>query len=222
VRDQSGFEPSLNLQAESSEGLRWLPSGGLQVAGGAMLSSTQAAEKIVEACRASEELSIEAWVTPARAEQAGPARIVTLSRNTESRSFALGQGSRLETPTANNARFVARVRTTEKDRNGEPAIYSPDQTAVSDLTHAVFTRSRDGTERLYVDGILRTQEVRGGGFSNWDRTFRLALGNEFTRNRAWEGVYHLVAIYSRSLTDAEVLRNFRAGRTIEGLQRQSL
>jgi ferric-dicitrate binding protein FerR (iron transport regulator) len=210
VRDQSGFEPALDLKAESDEGFDWLPSGGLQVAAGAMLGSPQPAEKIVEACRASDQLSIEAWVTPARAEQAGPARIVTLSRNTEHRNFALGQGSRLETPTANHARFVARVRTTEKDHNGEPAIYSPDQTAVRDLTHVVFTRSRDGTERLYVDGILRSQEVRGGDFSNWDDTFRLALGNEFTRNRTWEGVYHLVAIYSRSLTDAEVLCNFRA------------
>jgi hypothetical protein len=211
VRDQSGFEPSLDLEAESDEGFDWLPSGGLQVTGGAMLGSPQPAEKIVEACRASDELTIEAWVTPARGEQSGPARIVTLSRNTEHRNFALGQGSRLETPTANQARFVARVRTTEKDRNGEPAIHSPDQTAVPDLTHVVFTRSRDGTERLYVDGILRNQEVRGGDFSNWDRTFRLALGNEFTRNRTWEGVYHLVAIYSRSLTETEVLCNFRAG-----------
>jgi ferric-dicitrate binding protein FerR (iron transport regulator) len=211
VRDQSGFEPTLDLEAESDEGVDWLPSGGLQVTGGAMLSSPQAAEKIVEACQASDELTIEAWVTPARAEQSGPARIVTLSNNTDHRNFALGQGSRLETPTANHARFVARLRTTEKDRNGEPAIYSPDQTAVPDLTHVVFTRSRDGTERLYVDSILRSQDVRGGDFSNWDGTFRLALGNEFTRNRTWEGVYHLVAIHSRSLTETEVLRNFRAG-----------
>ncbi len=137
-----------------------------------------------------------------------------MSRNTEHRNFALGQGSRLETPTADHARFVARLRTTEKDRNGEPAIYSPAQTAVPDLTHVVFTRSRDGTERLYVDGILRSQEVRGGDFSNWDGTFRLALGNEFTRNRTWEGVYHLVAIYSRSLSKTEVLDNFRAGVTM--------
>ncbi|TVS10276.1 MAG: hypothetical protein EA424_25690 [Planctomycetaceae bacterium] len=222
VLDRSGFEPSLDLEAESDEGFDWLPSGGLQVTGGAMLSSPQPAEKIVEACQASDELTIEAWVTPARVEQSGPARIVTLSENTNHRNFALGQGSQLETPPANHARFAARLRTTEKDGNGEPAIYSPDQTTVADLTHVVFTRSRDGTERLYVDSILRSQEVRGGDFSNWDATFHLALGNEFTRNRTWEGVYHLVAIYSRSLTQTEVLDNFRAGCTRESLRRDNL
>jgi len=72
-------------------------------------------------------------------------------------------------------------------------------------------RSRDGEESLYVDGILRVQGVCGGDFSNWDRSFRLALGNEFTHNRAWEGTYHLAAIYNRSLPADEVLRNFRAG-----------
>jgi hypothetical protein len=167
VRDQAGFEPALDLKAESDEGFDWLPSGGLQVAGGAMLGSPQPAEKIVEACRASDELTIEAWVTPARAAQSGPARIVTLSRNTEHRNLTLGQGSRLETPTANQARFVARVRTTKKDGNGEPAIYSPDQTAVPDFAHVVFTRSRDGTERLYVDGIYTQPSAARAATDRW-------------------------------------------------------
>ena len=211
VHDESGFGSPLDLHAESEEGLRWLPSGGLQVVGGAMLSSGQPATKIVEACQDSNELTIETWITPSRAQQAGPARIVTLSRNTEQRDFALGHGRRLETPSEGDECFLARVRTTKKDKNGEPAIRTPAWTAVPDVTHLVFTRSRDGTERLYVDGTARVHEVRGGDFSNWDRSFRLALGNEFTRNRTWEGVYHLVAIYSRSLPADEVLRNFRAG-----------
>jgi hypothetical protein len=211
VRDQSGFESPLDIRAESNDGLRWLPSGGLLVTGGTMLASADPAEKIVEACQASNELTIEAWVTPSRAAQAGPARIVTLSRDTDRRNFALGQGSRLETPTENDTCFLARSRTTKKDKNGEPAIRTPARIAVPDLTHVVFTRSRDGKERLHVDGIPRVLETHGGDFSNWDRSFRLALGNEFTRNRTWEGVYHLVAVYRRSLTDDDVRRNFRAG-----------
>jgi hypothetical protein len=200
-----------DLHAESAKGLRWLPSGGLQVAGGAMLSSGKPAAKIVEACQDSNELTIEVWVTPSRAQQAGPARIVTLSRNTEQRDFTLGHGRRLETPSEGDECFLARVRTTKKDKNGEPAVHSPVHTALPDVTHVVFTRSRDGEESLYVDGILRVQGVCGGDFSNWDRSFRLALGNEFTHNRAWEGTYHLAAIYNRSLPADEVLRNFRAG-----------
>jgi hypothetical protein len=211
VHDQSGFGVPLDLHAESAKGLRWLPSGGLQVAGDAMLSSGQPAAKIVEACQDSNELTIEVWVKPSRARQAGPARIVTLSRDTEHRDFTLGHGRRLETPSEGDECFLARVRTTKKDKNGEPAVHSPVHTALPDLTHVVFTRRRDGEESLYVDGILRVQEVRGGDFSNWDHAYRLALGNEFTHNRTWEGAYYLVAIYSRSLSADEVLGNFRAG-----------
>lgn len=211
MHDRSGFGRPLDLQAESDDGIHWLPSGGLRVAGGAMLSSEQPAAKIVQACQASNELTIEAWVTPSRAEQSGPARIVTLSHDVEHRSFTPGQGRRLETPNEGDTCFLARLRTTKKDRNGEPAIHSPIHTALPDLTHVVFTRSRDGTERLYVDGILRVQEVHGGNFSNWDRSYRLALGNEFTHNRTWEGTYHLVAIYQRTLDDDEVRGNFAAG-----------
>jgi hypothetical protein len=37
------------------------------------------------------------------------------------------------------------------------------------------------------------------------------LGDEFTHNRAWDGTYHLVAIYERALDAGEVRGNFRAG-----------
>jgi ferric-dicitrate binding protein FerR (iron transport regulator) len=211
VHDQSGFGPPLDLHAESAEGLRWLPSGGLQVAGGAMLTSGRPAAKIIKACRESNELTIEVWVTPSRAQQAGPARIVTLSRDTDQRDFTLGHGRRLETPSEGDECYLARVRTTRKDKNGEPAIHSPVHTALPQLTHVVFTRSRDGMERLYVDGILRVQGVHGGDFSTWDPSCRLALGDEFTHNRAWDGTYHLVAIYERALDEGEVRGNFRAG-----------
>ena len=99
----------------------------------------------------------------------------------------------------------------ETDENGEPALRAPLGTSVTELTHLVFTRSREGVVRLYIDGIVRASEARAGDFSNWDPGFRLALGNEFTKDRTWEGRYHLVAIYQRALDADEVLRNYRAG-----------
>jgi len=39
----------------------------------------------------------------------------------------------------------------------------------------------------------------------------IALGNEFTHDRTWQGSYHLVAIYSRALSPDDVTANFRAG-----------
>ena len=75
----------------------------------------------------------------------------------------------------------------------------------------MYTRARDGLHHLYVDGIERASEERPGDFSSWDKDYRLALGDEFTRDRPWQGELFLVAIFSRALSRDDALRNFRAG-----------
>ncbi|HEU5433648.1 MAG TPA: FecR domain-containing protein, partial [Thermomicrobiales bacterium] len=58
--------------------------------GGAFLAEDADGE-ILAACRQTNELSIEATVTPSLAEQQGPARIVTFSTDIVNRDFTLGQ-----------------------------------------------------------------------------------------------------------------------------------
>jgi len=58
---------------------------------------------VLAACRKSNQLTIEAIITPAKARQTGPARIITFSSNAGSRNFTLGQEAdklvlRLRTP----------------------------------------------------------------------------------------------------------------------------
>lgn len=213
VHDVSGFGEPLHLDASEADGIQWSDGGGLMVEGGAMLASEGAATKVIQACQSTGELTVEAWIVPADERQTGPARIVTFSGDTLTRNFTLGQDHSLDQSgmASGGGYFIVRMRTTRTDENGEPALRTPLGTSATDLTHLVFTRSRDGVVRLYIDGILRTSEERAGDFSNWDPGFRLALGNEFTKDRTWEGRYHLVAIYQRALDAGEVLCNFRAG-----------
>jgi len=214
VHDVSGFEEPLHLDAGEADGIRWSDGGGAQVEGGAMLASKGPATKVNQACQSTGELTVEAWIVPSDERQAGPARIVTLSRDTLIRNFTLGQEHQVQqsgSPPPGSGCFIVRMRTTKTDENGEPALRAPLGTSVTELTHLVFTRSREGVVRLYIDGIVRASEARAGDFSNWDPGFRLALGNEFTKDRTWEGRYHLVAIYQRALDADEVLRNYRAG-----------
>jgi hypothetical protein len=75
----------------------------------------------------------------------------------------------------------------------------------------VFTRDASGKARVYVNGQKRMERLISGNFSNWGQSFRLALGNDLAGNSPWLGEYHLVAIYSRALTDSDIQRNFFAG-----------
>lgn len=216
VHDLSAAGQPLDLHIEHQEATAWLPEGGLQLnAQAAFISSSGPACKILEACRQTNELTIEAWVTPSTVNQVGPARIVTLSSDTSCRNFTLGQdGDYDEWPPRGGTRFITRLRTTRTGPNGLPHLQSATGSVVADLAHLVFTRSSDATTRIFIDGVARAKGEIEGGFSNWDSNYNFALGDEFTHDRSWLGSYHLVAIYGRALTAEEVLTNFRAGKDV--------
>jgi hypothetical protein len=113
VRDVSGVGKPLDLKIGNSSAVDWIPSGGLEVRAPVLIASQGAAEKVSTAVRKSGELTLEAWVAPANRTQSGPARIVTLSRDTGQRNFTLGQ---------KGAAYEMRCRTTSTSPNGEPAL----------------------------------------------------------------------------------------------------
>ncbi|MEW4488845.1 DUF1592 domain-containing protein [Thalassoglobus sp. JC818] len=146
-------------------------------------------------------LTIEAWIRPENTKQSGPARIFSFSRDSSNRNFTLGQ---------DGDKFDVRLRSTQTSSNGLPSVSSKSGTASTNLTHVVFTRNRSGKARLYVDGKLNVEKEIGGAFTNWDESYRLILGDEHGGGRQWLGGLHLVALYSRALSDHEVELNFRA------------
>ena len=80
-----------------------------------------------------------------------------------------------------------------------------------ELTHLLYTRSEEGVAKLYINGEQVTTANVGGNFSNWDMTYPLSIANEVSLNRPWYGDIHLVALYDRALSPAEVQQNFVAG-----------
>jgi hypothetical protein len=213
VNDVAGSDSPLNLTIRNQDAVQWI-DGALVVHTPTIIDSPELASRLIEAIMTTHELTIEAWVTPASTEQGGPARIVTLSQDTEHRNFMLGQGPWLGYPSGNTAFYDIRLRTTQTDDNGIPSLQSPDDTAEEEeLQHVVYTRSANGEARIYIDGELVGSPIdtAGGTLSNWDHSYRLALANEHTLDRPWEGTYHLVAIYSQALSADEVGQNFQAG-----------
>jgi hypothetical protein len=203
VNDTSGFGTPLTLTIAPLENVLWTTGGLLFVAGpGTAATSPAAASKIITACKASNEVTLEAWIRPANAIQGGPARVLTLSTSDTSRNFMLGQ---------EGTAYEARLRTTETNFNGTPGVFSPGQAVLLQTHHVVYTRATGGAARLYLNGALVSDEVRGGSLSNWSSSTRFALGNEFNRERLWLGEYRLIAVYSRALSAMEVTDNYLAG-----------
>jgi hypothetical protein len=95
--------------------------------------------------------------------------------------------------------------------NGNPTVFTTAGTATTALTHVVYTHSSDGAEVLYVDGVENQTFMRTGGLTPWDGTYPILVANEATRDRAWLGELHLIAVYDRALDVGEVTQNFMAG-----------
>lgn len=164
---------------------------------------------MTEAIKASNEFTIEAWVTPANATQAGPARVVSISEGVGIRNAALLQGEPFD---VGGDRWTSRQRSTGTSVNGLPALSAPAGSAVEGRrTHLALTRSAPGEVTLYVDGEPAATGTTGGDLSNWDGSFPLMLANETSLDRTWLGTYHLVAVYARALTGAEVDQNLTVG-----------
>jgi hypothetical protein len=201
IIDRSGVGKPLNLTIGNEQAVR-RSADALELRGETLLRSNVPATKLIEAVRRSNAITIEAWIRPANTSQDGPARIVTLSRDSTNRNFTLGQEA---------GRYDARLRTTRTSSNGIPSLQSLVRSVQAKLTHIVYMRDRAGQARIYVNGKQNSRSTIAGDMTNWDARIQLALGNELSGERPWRGTYHLVAIYSRALSRQEVEQNFKAG-----------
>lgn len=199
IIDSSGVNPPANLDIPDQRALK-RESGSLTLLRPVLLSSKSPPAKLIKAIKRSGEITISAWITPTNLSQSGPARIVTISRNSSSRNVTLGQ---------DKTKFDARFRTEKTGANGIPSLSSGK--ALTKKTHVVFTRSKIGIGRIYINGRKNGQRSFPGSLKNWDTNYRIALGNELSNNRPWLGTFHQVAIYSQALSPTEIADQFQNG-----------
>jgi hypothetical protein len=167
---------------------------------GGFCAVTNADTVLLEACRRSNELTIETTITPANITQEGPARIVTFSSDTGSRNFTLGQ---------TRSQLVLRLRTPQSGLNGTPPDLELCSIEANRTYHVVVTYS-GGRVVCYVDGAKKAELSNfQGDFSNWS-PHHLVLGDEWGGERNWSGVLEGVALFSRALNAGEAAREFQA------------
>jgi hypothetical protein len=214
VRDVSNAGTPLDLQIGDAGAVRWLPDGGLALDSNVLIASPGPAAKVIQGIKASNEMSVEAWVKPGNLTQEGPARILTISTTTSDRNYTMGQQF---------DEWQIRRRTSITDNNAGPAEHriGPGLGGVDlRLIHLVYTRDASGLDTLYQDGVALGTNLQGGDFSNWNDSYRLGLGRELDLQRPWLGEMHRMAIYNRALTAAEVAQSFQAGPRASGPGRE--
>lgn len=211
VFDVSENGDPMNLLIEDPSTSRWGESY-LETTGVNHIETDGPATKIIDACKASDELTVEGWIQTSDISQNGPARMITCSIDTSNRNFTLGQGRF----NAGSNRFEMRYRTTD---NNEFQMNTPIGSLTEALTHVVWTRSAEGKVAAYINnkpqetlqnGNIPTEDLTGS-FSTWNDTYKFGLGNEVSAARAWLGKFYLVALYNRALTADEVSQNYNAG-----------
>jgi Concanavalin A-like lectin/glucanases superfamily/K319L-like, PKD domain len=205
VRDLSAIHASLPLTIGDAARAHWI-DGGLAVTEPNILRSNGTTAAMIEAMQASNELTVEAWIKPAAASQPGLARIATIAQGPQDCNFILGQ---------RGDHYYAAVRTSATTTDAGDRALAGGQVTADAMAHVVCTRAASGSLEIYIDGSPAAERMVKGTFINWDPNYTLALGNSPGRDgrpdRAWSGEYHLVALYARALTPAEIQQNFQFG-----------
>ena len=200
IKDVSEVGDPLDLVVEEPANVSWIPGGGLLFKDVDLAKTEGPATKVIEGCKATNEITIIAWVKPDNLDLTGPARIFTMSADPSNRNFTLGQDT---------TGYQVRLRTTVTGNNGvEPALPIPDSVSTDKMSKLAYTHDDAGETKFYIDGQEVASANIGGDFSNWNSAYRLGIGHELNRaddlGRMWLGEYHFLAIYSRALTQDEI------------------
>ncbi len=204
VNDVSGYGEPLNLVIENTSNVEWDNSKGLLVNSPTVIRSAGFADKIINGNKETNEITIETWIETSKVDQNGPARIVTLSKNTNSRLFTVGQEN-----IQNKYLFDVRVRT--DDENGLPSLQTSNSFSKPEIRHLVYIRDSSGEEYIYVNGQRVASGIRKEDFKDWSENNYFALANELTGNRSWLGKYFLVAVYNLAIDSEDVIQHYYAG-----------
>jgi len=203
----STTEGAINFSITNQSGTTSWIDDGLKIDSAATIVSTSAA-RVVDACSASNEFTIEMWVTPQVGLQPisgfGPSRMFVIGNSTVTNVMA-GHGGQL-----GGSSYTVSVR------NGIYENISTNSVMGTIPIHIVYTKdSTSNNGMVYVNGILNFSASQPNTISSmWSNLSNFMLANNYSLNRPWFGTYHLLAIYGRELTSEEVLQNYTAGTSI--------
>ncbi len=181
------------LELEKRDGAVIENSGPMKLGKGSVIIEG-IADRLLSACRDSNQLTIEAVLNTPNKNQKGPARIITFSQDHGSRNFTLGQ---------NGNKIVLRLRTSENSGNASDPQITLCKIEPDKPIHLIVSYF-PGQMNVYVNGerVKSTADL-GGDFSTWGEDHHFLFGDEWVGDRSWEGTLDHVAIYSRYVAEEE-------------------
>jgi hypothetical protein len=203
VHDVSGVGAALDLNVGDTTAVSWLP-GALSVNAATNIASGGPATKLADAINSSTELTLEAWIAPATDNQPQPGSIANMSATNSDLNLVLHQ---LPTETGSDNRYSARIRT----GGGSKVLKAPVSTLTAGLTHVVYILDAQGVVHFYIDGVKVADRDLENPFVAWNPAFPLILANNPANSEPWFGQFHLLTVYNRSLSPAEISQHFLAG-----------
>jgi uncharacterized protein involved in outer membrane biogenesis len=170
-------------------------------AAGSAIRSPGAASKITQALVNTDQMTVEVWATPAAISQFGQVMTISLDARESVVDVRLRQSG--------SAAYHL-VRTSLGSLASRQTVGN---IFTSTTLMRQFVITYNGAEqRLYRNGTLLGTKPRTGTFDNWNQTtWPLVLGNEADLSQSWRGTFHLVAVYDRALSQAEIQQNFNSG-----------
>ena len=201
VPDVSGVGTAYDLTITDPAAVVWEPGGGLTLTAPTIISNTAPVQKVIDACKQSQEITVEVWLKNATVESGG--RVVTSSIDDNNRNFALKQ---------NNTDWEFRLRTSENNLDGTNPADAPAVAgmATTNVQHVIWTRDSQGVGARFAfdGGLLGSPSTIDGNFTNWDLTYGLAVGNDPSLNRPWLGTIYLLAVYCTEFDQSMVNQNY--------------
>ena len=212
--DTSNVEPLMHLSLSGD--YNWVGGYGIQFRNGQAQASFQTSQKLLEEAELRQEYTVEAWVIPSVDMQRK--NMISYSGGNTTRNFTLSQYDNM---------YQFSNRSVETNANGETFLRTADGDVQTSQQHIAITYDSVRGSRIYVNGVY-TDDIdpnSGGtpGFikdpnnndqSVWNDRLSFILGNEvgvFDGSKAWQGIFRMVAVHNRVLSDEQITKNFKAG-----------
>ena len=198
----------------------WTKSG-ITLDGGVLASPENITNTVVESILQTESFSIEMWITPTKTNHKEKACIFSFNGKIVGQNypynFKLGQGpwhTEVDQPSSfarANFKFPP-LGMHPGIRSWEHPIKSPANSMGDQQTHLVYSCSKEGMQRIYINGILTVERHNPDYLNLWGGNLRMVVGSDIPhmtpgniyKGQPWKGEIHHLAIYNRALTGEEV------------------
>ncbi|MBA7511566.1 hypothetical protein ES705_03562 [subsurface metagenome] len=207
IVDRSRFGTPLDLILKNADGANLKNSGKLEIKSNTSIQSQEIASKIIDACKLTNEISVECWLKSRVSLDFIPLKIIAL-QNDSAQGFALSCFSDETDP--DKIKYATNLTTTTTDKHGNPLFTMDFATDPEVLQHVIFTHSNSGDERIYLNGQEVSSSYRPANYNNWMDNYTLVFGNGDDDNLPWLGDLYLCSFYNRALSVEEIQINYLA------------